>query len=64
MKSKERDYKKALYQIAMMGHGMKDEIRDWQQIGRNAVFVAREVLTGKCPTCNHPKAFRPKKVKS
>lgn len=40
-----------LKKIAIMGFGMKDEVRDWQNIGRNAVLTAREGLAGKCEAC-------------
>jgi hypothetical protein len=53
----------ALYAIAMMGYGMRDEVRDWPNIGKNAVFVAIEALTDKCHVCNHPKQFKPRKSK-
>ncbi len=49
----------ALYEIAMMGHGMKDEVRDWANIGRNAVLTARKELAGKCECCKKSKEFNP-----
>lgn len=45
-----------LRKIAEMGRGMKPEIIDWQNIGKNAVHLARQHLQPKCKTCGQPVA--------
>lgn len=45
-------------EIATMGYGMKDEVRDWGNIGRNAVFKAREALAVRCGGCGKNKEFK------
>jgi hypothetical protein len=57
MSPKERDYRLALLKIAEMGKGLKPEIIDWSNIGRNAVSFARETLAGKCRTCGRTNDF-------
>lgn len=52
-----------LYKIAMMGHGIKEGIVDWQQIGKNAVHVAKESLAGTCGECGRPRHFDPQDFK-
>lgn len=42
--------------IAEMGKGMKPEIIDWQNIGKNATYLARQYLTPKCKCCGQPVA--------
>lgn len=41
----------ALKKIADMGKGLKPEVIDWGNIGKNAVYVARKALAKKCKTC-------------
>lgn len=56
---REKELEAALRKIALMGHGMKDEVRDWGNIGRNAVMTARDALSGKCEACGKAKEFKP-----
>jgi len=55
---RERELLQALFKIACMGKGLKEEMRDWSAIGRNAVFEAREALAGKCKTCKRRLEFK------
>jgi hypothetical protein len=48
---KEQDLRLALLKISEMGKGIKPEIIDWQNIGKNAVATAKEVLREKCVEC-------------
>jgi hypothetical protein len=41
----------ALRSISNMGIGIKPEIIDWANIGKNAVSLAKEVLREKCAEC-------------
>lgn len=59
-KLEQKKMSESLHKIAMMGHGIKDEMRDWGNIGRNAVYTAREAIVGICPKCKRPKEFKPK----
>lgn len=45
------ELRNALMKIAKMGQGMREEVIDWKNIGRNAVFTAQDVLAAKCRTC-------------
>lgn len=58
-RTKENEYKKALQKIALMGYGLKDEMRDWSNIGKNAVSTARESLSEKCKHCGTKKPYIP-----
>lgn len=40
-----------LRRIAEMGKNMKPEIIDWQAIGKNATYLARQHLAPKCKEC-------------
>lgn len=57
-KSKQPDLRKLLqkYQntlraISIMGDGLREEVKDWTNIGKNAVYTAKEALKVKCPRC-------------
>lgn len=41
----------ALKSISEMGKGLKPEIIDWENIGKNAVHLAKETLREKCAEC-------------
>lgn len=56
-KSKKKTDKEVLSQIAMMGLGLKEEIKDWGNIGRNAVRLAQMHLAGQCKTCKRQNVF-------
>lgn len=43
--------KYALDSISKMGSGMKPEMIDWKQVGKNAVHLAKETLRPKCIEC-------------
>lgn len=45
----------ALVCISEMGAGLKPEIIDWTNIGKNAVYVARQALMEKCTECGQSK---------
>lgn len=49
--SKEEEYRLTLLSISNMGVGIKEDIIDWQNIGKGAVHKARQVLAKKCPKC-------------
>ena len=51
-------YVLALRQIALMGTGIKEEARDYANIGKVAIRIAREVLAGKCDKCGAKKEFK------
>ncbi len=53
----ESEAERILNEIAHMGVGLKPEIIDWQNIGKNAVHVARNYLAGKCSECGHQKPW-------
>lgn len=40
-----------LANISMIGDGLKPEIIDWANIGKNAKAMAREVFRPKCKEC-------------
>jgi len=39
--------------IANMGKGMKEDVIDWNAIGKNATYLADQFLKPKCKTCGH-----------
>lgn len=43
----------ALKYISMMGAGLKMDVIDWGNIGKNAVYKAREAISPKCRTCGN-----------
>ena len=55
---REDDLDSALRHIAEMGIGMKEDVIDWQNIGKNAVATARNALAGKCETCGTQKPYK------
>lgn len=50
-KTQQQQNNEALLKISMMGSGLKPEIIDWANIGRNAVSLAKETLRKKCKEC-------------
>jgi hypothetical protein len=50
-RTKEAQYKFALEQIAHLGAGLKPEVIDWQNIGKNAVAMAKSGLYETCEKC-------------
>lgn len=59
MSKNEKLYLEALHAIAKMGYAMRDDLIDWQNIGKNAVKIARETVAGKCGTCGKPNHYQP-----
>lgn len=47
----------ALLAIAKMGLGLKPEIIDWPNVGKNAVKLARDTVAGKCQCCGKQQEF-------
>lgn len=41
-------YQMTLLKISNMGSGLKENVIDWQNIGKNAVHTAKEALRKKC----------------
>ncbi len=50
-KPSEQDLRLALLKISEMGARLKPEMVDWQNIGKSAVSLAKEVLREKCVEC-------------
>lgn len=50
-KSRQQQIELTLIDISQMGKGLKENIIDWEQIGKNAVYAAKEALREKCPRC-------------
>ena len=48
---KEKEYRDALNKIATMGANLRKDLIDWTNIGKNAVFTAKEALLEKCKKC-------------
>jgi hypothetical protein len=59
-KSRLKSREDALYKIAMMGREIKEETKDWANIGRNAVNTASKELAGECHCCGKAKEFKPR----
>lgn len=53
--SKDQEYRRMLISISNLGVGIKEDIKDWQNIGKMAVAWARQALEEKCKTCGKPK---------
>lgn len=52
MKKKEDQIDRlALVKISNLGQGIKEDIKDWANIGRMAVKTAQDTLAAKCKTC-------------
>lgn len=51
MNKREKEYREALDKIAAMGVGVKQQMIDWSNIGKNAVYTATEALKEKCSKC-------------
>lgn len=57
--NKEQEYRLALLRISTMGctangSRMKEDVIDWQNIGRMATSLAAETLAKKCRACGKP----------
>lgn len=52
--SKEQEYKHYLIGISNLGVGIKEDIKDWSNIGKMAVSRATQALEKKCKTCGKP----------
>jgi len=46
-----RDMRLALLKISELGKGLKEEVKDHQNIAKAAIFIASEVLRPKCKEC-------------
>ena len=53
-KKKLDDNRLALLWISQLGQGIKEDVKDWSNIGKMAVNKARETLAKKCPKCGKP----------
>lgn len=53
--SKKQDYRLVLISISNLGMGIREDLLDWQNIGKMAVSRARQALEEKCKTCGKPK---------
>lgn len=53
--TKEQEYKKALEAIASFGSNIPDDKRDYANIGKNAIYQAKQALAEKCKECGKVK---------
>lgn len=55
---REKELEAKLYEIAILGKGIRPEQIDWAKIGKIAVDKAQRQLAGNCKTCGHSKVFQ------
>jgi hypothetical protein len=53
--SKEHEYKQVLIRISNLGVGIKEDMRDYSNIGKSAIYFAQQALAEKCKTCGKTK---------
>lgn len=56
-KNREKQLEDVLYQIAELGKGVREDSKDYINIGKIAVSKAKEVLSGRCKACNRANVY-------